>query len=192
MSDQPTKQGPSLNASIEEVQGVFPSEATMEAAIGELTLAGFNRAAFSMPQTNPASADATPEAGAGTPITDTDIRQTRTMGTSMAGTVGAFAAAGAVVATGGLAAVAVAAAAAVGAGSALAANAVGNAADASQASDRAEAAATGRLVLSVHAPDAEKQATAERIMRAAGATQVAAVERTGGSVAGVDSSGWTG
>ena len=191
MSDQP-KAGPSLNASVQEVQGVFPSEAAMEAAIGQLTLAGFDRAALSLPQTQPKAGEATPEMGAAAPITDTDVRQARTMGTSMAATIGAFAAAGAVVATGGAAAVAAAAAAAIGAGTALTANAAGNAADAVQAQGRADAAEAGTLVLSVAAPDAAKQAEAERIMRAAGATQVAAVERTAGDLGGVDSSSWTG
>jgi hypothetical protein len=193
MSDtSQTKSGPSLNPSVQEVQGVFPNEAAMEAAIAQLTLAGFDRAAFSLPQTRPKAGEATPEMGAETPITDTDMRQARTMGTSIAATVGAFAAAGAVVATGGAAAVAAAAAAAVGAGSALTANAAGNAADTIQAEDRADAAAAGRLVLSVAAPDAAQQTTAERIMREAGATKVAAVERTAGAVSGIDSAGWTG
>ena len=124
---------PQLTPSISEVQGVFPSEAALETAMSGLTLAGFDRAAFSLPHTQPASGSATPEQGADTPITDTDVRQTRTMGTSMAGTIGAFAAAGAtMVATGGAAGLAMAAvaAAAIGAGSALAANAAGNAAGA--------------------------------------------------------------
>ncbi len=187
-----TKPGPSLNASVREVQGVFPSAATMEAAISQLTLAGFDRAAFSLPRTQPKASEATPEKGADTPVTDTDVRQARTMGTSMAATIGAFAAAGAVAATGGAAGVAAAAAAAVGAGSGLTANAAGKAADAVQAEDRADAAAAGRLVLSVAAPDAAQQTRAERIMNEAGATKVAAVERTGGAVSGIDSAGWTG
>jgi hypothetical protein len=186
------KAGPTLNPSVQEVQGVFPSEAAMEAAIAKLTLSGFDRAALSLPQTKPAPGAATPEQGADAPMTDADIRQTRTMGTSMAGTIGAFAAAGAVVATGGAAAVAAVAAAAVGAGAALTANAAGNAADAVQTEGRAEAAAARTLVLSVAAPDAAKQSLAEQIMRDAGATKVAAIERTGATVSGIDSTGWTG
>jgi len=187
-----TKPGPILNPGVQEVQGVFPSEAAMETAMSHLTLAGFDRAALSLPQTRPDPGMATPEQGAEAPVTDTDMRQTRTMGTSMAGTIGAFAAAGAVVATGGAAAVAAVAAAAVGAGAALTANAAGNAADAAQTESRAEAAAAGTLVLSVAAPDAAKQSLAEQIMRSAGATKVAAVERHAGVVTGIDSAGWTG
>jgi hypothetical protein len=164
----------------------------LEAAIAKLTLSGFDRAALSLPHTQPTPGTATPEQGADAPMTDADMRQTRTMGTSMAGAIGAFAAAGAVVATGGAAAVAAVAAAAVGAGAALTANAAGNAADAVQTEDRAEAAAAGTLVLSVAAPDAAAQSLAERIMRDAGATKVAAVERVGAVVSGIDSAGWTG
>jgi hypothetical protein len=186
------KPGPALNPSVQEVQGVFPSEAAMETAIAQLALAGFDRAAFSMPQTRPLDSQATPEQGATTPLTDTDVRQARTMGTSMAGTIGAFAAAGAVVATGGAAAVAAVAAVAVGAGSALAAEAVGGAADKAQAESRAEAAAAGTLVLSVAAPDSAHQRLAERLMREAGATKVAAIQRMAGALTGIDSSSWTG
>jgi len=187
-----TKPGPTLNPGVQEVQGVFPSEAAMEAAMSKLTLAGFDRAALSLPHTRPAPGMATPELGADAPVTDTDMRQARTMGTSMAGTIGAFAAAGAVVATGGAAAVAAVAAVAVGAGAALTANAAGNAADAAQSESRAEAAAAGTLVLSVAAPDAAKQSLAEQIMRSAGATKVAAIERNTGALTGIDSTGWTG
>ena len=193
MPDQiDAKAGPTLNPTIQEVQGVFPSEATMEAAIAQLTMAGFDRAALSWPTTHPTAGTATPEMGAATPVTDTDVRQTRTMGTSMAGTIGAFAAAGAVVATGGAAAVAAVAAAAIGAGAALTANAAGNVADSVQTENREEAAAAGTLVLSVATPDPAQQASAEHIMRAAGATKVAAVTREGGTVSGIDSTGWTG
>ena len=113
----------------------------MEAAIAQLTMAGFDRAALSLPQTHVAAGQATPELGADAPLTDTDVRQARTMGTSMAGSIGALAAAGAVIATGGAAAVAAAAAAAIGAGAALTANAAGNAADKVQADDRTDRAA---------------------------------------------------
>ena len=188
----PSKAGPALNPTIQEVRGVFPSDAAMQEAISQLTLAGFDHAAFSLPQAQPAAAQATPEQGAATPLTDTDVRQARTMGTSMAGTVGAFAAAGIVVATGGAAAVAAAAAAAIGAGSALTASAVGNAADGAQSAGREQAAAAGQLVLSVQAPQAEQQAVAERIMNAAGAVKVQAIAREGAAVAGLDSAGWTG
>ena len=191
MSDLPvSKPGPALSDSVDEVQGVFPSDAAMQKAIGELTLAGFDRAALSLPTGATHGLGATPTEGAADPMTDTDVRQARTMGTSMAGTIGAFAAAGATIATGGAAGVAIAAAAAIGAGSALAVNAAGNAVDAAQTDGRNEAASAGRLVLAVHAPDAVLREKAATILQAAGATEVGSVTRASG--AGVDSTGWTG
>jgi hypothetical protein len=183
MSDKTNgKPGPTINPSIQEVQGVFPSDAALQDAIAKLTLAGFDRAAISLPVTRPPAGQATPEQDASPPVTDTDVRQARTMGTSMAGTIGALVAAGAVAATGGGAAVAAVAAAAVGAGSALTANAVGTAADKVQSSSREEDAAAGRLVLSVYTPDVGQQAAAVQVMRDAGASKVAAVERMGQSL----------
>ena len=192
MSDQIGKEGPVLPEAVQEVQGVFPSDAALQDAIAKLTLAGFDRADLSLPATNPAAGMATPEQGAAAPNTETDVRQMRTMGTSMAGTIGAFAAAGATIATGGAAGVAIAAAAAVGGGSALAAAASGNAASNVQAEERNEAAASSRLVLAVHAATAEKQGEAERIMRVTGATEVATVQRASGVVTEIASSSWTG
>ena len=191
MSDT-TKDGPTLGQTASEVQGVFPSNDAMQDAISKLTLAGFDRADFSLPTTQPEPGHATPNDGASDPMTDVDMRQARTLGTSMAGYVGAFAAAGATIATGGAAGVAIAAAAAVGIGSAAAANAAGTAAKDSQADDRDAAAAAGHLVLAVRATDDASRTKAEQVMRESGATQVAAVERAGTAVSGVDSSGWTG
>ena len=193
MSDDWGKAGPSIPDSVEEVQGIFPSDAALQDALGRLRMVGFDHADLSLPTTNPAASQATPNQGAADPLTEDDTRQARTLGTSMAGTIGAFAAAGATVATGGAAGVVIAAAAAVGAGSALAANAIGTAAKTSQEETRDEAASAGQLVLAVHAPSPEKRATAERIMKEAGATSVASVQRDNGAVgAAVDSTGWTG
>ena len=194
MSEQTSgKPGPVVTGAVQEVQGVFPSDAALQDAVSKLTLAGFDHADLSLPATHPPAGQATPDLGAGDVLTDTDIRQTRTMGTSMAGTAGAFAAAGATIATGGAAAVAVAAAAAIGAGSALAANAIGNAADKVTHDERDSAAAAGELVLAVHAATPEKQARATQIMQDAGAAKVATVTRgSAPQPAGIDSTGWTG
>ena len=192
MSDETSKHGPALAATIEEVQGIFPTDAALQDALGRLRMVGFDHADLSLPVTNPAASAATPNQGAADPLTEDDTRQARTLGTSMAGTIGAFAAAGATVATGGAAAVVIAAAVAVGAGSALAANAAGTVAKQSVEDTRNEAAAAGQLILAVHAPTPEKRETAERIMREAGATSVASVERDGAASAEIDSTGWTG
>ena len=192
MSDQIGKEGPVLPETVQEVQGIFPSDAALQDAIAKLTLAGFDRADFSLPATNPPPGLATPNQGASDPNTETDMRQMRTMGTSMAGTIGAFAAAGATIATGGAAGVAIAAAAAIGAGSALAANASSNAANTVQTDERNEAAAAGQLVLAVHVTSAERSGLAERLLRESGATDVAPVTRAHGVMKEVDSTGWTG
>ncbi|WP_158743729.1 hypothetical protein [Acidisphaera sp. L21] len=193
MSEQTaSKAGPTMAESVEEVQGIFPSDAAMQDAIAKLTLAGFDRADLSLPATHTTPGHATPNQGAADPMTDTDVRQARTMGTSMAGAVGAMAAAGATIATGGAAGLAIAAAAAVGAGSALAANAAGTAAKVTQEEGRDEAAAAGELVLAVHAATPEKRADAERIMQASGASKVASVSRVAAAAPGMDSSAWTG
>ncbi len=186
-----SKPGPVMSESVEEVQGIFPSDAAMQDAISKLTLAGFDRADFSLPVTRPAAGQATPEQGAADPMTDVDMRQARTMGTSMAATIGAVAAAGATIATGGAAGAVIAVAAAVGAGSGYAASSLGTAVKDNQEADREVAANAGELVLAVHAATAEKQADATRIMQMAGASKVAAVARTT-APAGVDSTGWTG
>lgn len=192
MSDT-IKAGPAISETVSEVQGVFPTDAAMQGAAAQLTLAGFDHADFSLPATFGDSGNATPNDGAGDPLMDDDMRQARTLGTSMAGYAGAVAAAGATIATGGAAGLAIAAAAAVSAGTAIAANAAGTAVKDGKAADRDEAAAAGLLVLAVHTLDAGKRADAERIMRAAGATQVQAIERAGNAVSdGVSSTGWTG
>lgn len=183
------KAGPVVNDTVEEVQGIFPSDAALQEALSKLTMAGFDRADFSLPETRPAPGHATPEGAAANPDTDVDNRQMRTMHASMAGSAAAMAAAGIVIATGGAAAPAVAAAAAAGAAGGLGANAASTAADRAQHDEREQAARDGRLVLSVHAADPARRQQAEALMREAGATRVEAVRRTG---SGVSSASWTG
>ena len=108
------KSGPAVADDVSEVQGLFPSNATLEDAILRLTGDGFDRADISIPDVSPTRAEATPEQGAANPNTDVDDQQSRTLHTGLAASVGALAAAGAVVATGGLAAPAIAAAVAGG------------------------------------------------------------------------------
>jgi isopropylmalate/homocitrate/citramalate synthase len=173
------EQAPTLNESIQEVQGIFPSDAALQDAVGRLTRAGFDRAAISLPAANPPAAEATPSAGAENPVTEDDTRQARTLGSSMAATAGAMVGAGVVVATGGAAVAAVAAAAGLGL---VAGGAAHTAAPTVQDDARDAAAAAGELVLSAtaHDPDAVLKATAA--MQAAGATRVATVSRTGGAL----------
>ena len=174
--------GPVITESVQEVQGIFPSDAALQDAIAQLTLVGFDRADFSLPIAAPTVAQATPEAGAETPNTEADNIQMRTMHTSMAASVGAIAAAGITIATGGLAVAAVGAAVAAGAGAGLLANAASSAASHVQHEDRETAAAQGQLVLSVRAPNAAKADAAMDVMRRAGASRVEQVIRDQGRV----------
>ncbi len=195
MSEQSDKQGPADGRSVQEVQGVFPSDAAMEDAIAKLTLAGFDRADFSLPVTSPAERRR-PARGGATPMTDTDLRQARTMGTGMAGTIGAFAAAGATIATGGVAGVAIAAAAAVGVGSGLAANAIGTAAKTAQVDDHeAEARAGGwccRFMLRRRRSKRRPSRSCERRVQPRGCGQRAPASRCRDQFGGLDGLNGTG
>lgn len=185
---------PSIPDTTYEVQGVFPSDKTLQDAIAQLTLIGYDRSDLSLPQVDPPPSEATPDQAAENPTTDQDKRQLRTLGAGMAGFIGAAAAAGAAVATGGVAIPAIAAAAAVGGGAAVAAAEVGGvAADSQQVSERDRLGREGRLVLAVRIKEAGKGPEVEGIMQRAGATRVVPVTRADEAVTGgVDASGWTG
>ena len=188
-----TKAGPGLSETVQEVQGRFPTDAAMQDALARLTLAGYDRADFSLPDDQKSSLTNTPNEGAENPTDAIDKAQLRTMGTSMAGYAGAAAVAGATLATGGAAGLAVAAAAAVGIGSGLAANAAGQAVDASDVADRDAKGAAGHLILAVRTRSDAKAAEVSEIMRQAGAADVRPVSR-GDEVltSGVSSASWTG
>lgn len=187
------KAGPEQAATIREVQGVFPDDATMQGALSQLTLAGYDRADFSLPEEQDANQVATPNESAEPATDDTDKRQLRTMGASMAGYAGAVAAAGATLATGGAAGLAVAAAAAVGIGTGAAANATGQAADAAQVEARNQRGREGRLILAVRTTTPEQVEQVKGLMQQAGATKAEAVTRADQTLtAGVSSASWTG
>lgn len=194
----PVKAGPAITADVYEVQAAFPNEAALQEAIALLSQARFDRADLSLPAAAPVAATATPDQGAALPTTDTDLRQARTLGTSMAGTIGAFAAAGATIATGGAAGVVIAAAAAVGAVAAGSAHAIGEAAEGNVTQQREAAAGRGELLLSARVTTPERRALAEQLMQQAGGRAVSNVTRdaSGGSheegASGVSSASWTG
>ncbi len=191
MTDQ--KQGPALKQTVHEVQGHFRTDAELQDALSQLTLAGYDRADFSLPDDQPNSRAATPNESAGNPTDAIDKAQLRTMGTSMAGYAGAAAVAGATLATGGAAGLAVAAAAAVGIGSGLAANAAGQAADDAGVEARDQQGAAGQLILAVRTTSEVEAVEVTAIMRAAHATEVAAVSRGSDILTGgVSAASWTG
>ncbi len=187
------KPGPALNESVQEVQGHFPNDAAMQEALSRLTLAGYDRADFSLPEEQPAGTHTTPNEGAENPTDDIDKTQLRTMGTSMAGYAGAAAVAGATIATGGAAGVAALAAAAIGVGTAAAANAAGQLADQASVDNRNQRGAEGTLVLAVRTRSAEQAEQVMQLMREAGAGSVAPVTRSDDVMTrGVSAASWTG
>ena len=193
MSDTAGKAGPTLQQTVSEVQGRFPTDDAMQDALGRLTIAGYDRADFSLPDDQADTASSTPTEGAENPIDHIDQVQMRTMGTGMAGYAGAVAAAGATLATGGAAAVAIAAAAAVGAGSALVANAAGHTADKLAIDERNRKGAEGRLILAVRTRSEAQVAEVTNLMQQSGATAVEAISREAEMLTrGVSAASWTG
>jgi len=187
------KAGPEHQATVQEVQGTFPDDATMQDALSQLTLVGYDRADFSLPEEQPAGVAATPNEGADPATDDADRRQLRTLGTSMAGYAGAVAVAGATLATGGAAGLAVAAAAAVGAGTATAANSAGRAADTAQVEERNKRGREGRLILAVRTTTPEQVNQVMELMQKSGASKTTPVERADQALtAGITSASWTG
>ena len=181
-SDQTHLSSPTLSEAIQEVQGIFPSNAALQDAVGRLTRSGFDRAAISLPDASPDADDATPSAGAQNPDTEDDTRQSRTLQSSMAATAAGMVGAGVTIATGGAALVAVAAAAGLGIAAGGAVSAAHSAMDDNQGRERDAAAAAGQLVLSATANDPDAVMKATMAMQAAGATQVRTVTRTGGAL----------
>jgi hypothetical protein len=153
-----------------EVRATFASSDQMQDAVSRLSLSGFDRADLSLPSPALVQGAETPEDGAKPASTEADARQARTMGASTAASAAALAAAGITVATGGAAAPAVAAAVVAGGAAGGSVFAVHGAADRMEQHDRDARAASGELVLAVHATTNEKLSEAEMIVRAAGAT----------------------
>ena len=176
-----------------ELQGFFPDNGTLTAALERLQNVGFRRGDLSPPKEHPHWGEQ-PETDARSGLVkDEDSAQLRTLGTGMAGYAGAAAVAGVTIATGGAAALAVAAAAAAGAGSAAAATVAGRTVEASIKTQYNQLASEGRLVLGVRTASTEEVERATQIMLAAGSIGVvpvyAAKEAT---TAGIASASWTG
>lgn len=182
--------GPALNASAQEIQARFHDDAALQGAIEQLGLAGYDRTDLSLPEDQLAS-------GLGAHSDNVDSQQLRTMGSSMAGTVAAFALAGATIATGGAAGVAALGAAAIGAGTTAAASAAGAALE--DSADKAdtvqcdEQGAEGTLLLGVRTRGEGQVQQVTTILHAAGATEVRPVSQSDAALtAGISSASWTG
>ena len=194
MTDNSTEQNndSTLAHSVQEVQGHFPDNATLEDALGRLTIAGYDRADFSLPDEQEAVMP-TPNETAENPTDNIDQAQLRTMGTGMAGFAGAAAAGGAIIATGGAAAVAAAAAALAGAGSAGIAGATGVAVDRNETAKHDKRGAEGTLILAVRATSPEEVEEITFLMQQSGGTDMRSINAGEEMLtAGVSSASWTG
>jgi hypothetical protein len=145
-------------ATIREAVAVFDEPAHLEDAMSDLQSNGVDRADLSMlagpSATHPAERASSVEA----PVSDTDLRQGRVLGTSLAATIAGFAAAGITVATGGVSAAAIVATAAAAGGVALASTLVGRqVAEDQEAFLDAQLAAGGVLLwVRIRSADVEK------------------------------------
>ena len=189
------KEGPAQSGTVQEVQGWFLDNDTLQAAIAELALKRYDRTDFSLPEdripTRPA--DSLGDDDAEAPETPIDHQQFRTMGTGMASYAGAVIAAGIVVATGGAAALAAGVAAAAGLGAAAVSEGLGKAAYQSHVDEYNRHGAAGTLVLAVHVTTQAQADEVTRIMRENGASKTKLVTHAGEALtAGINASLWTG
>jgi len=164
------KEGPAIGT-LHEVRATFSNPEAMQDAVTRLEMSGFDRADLSLPDT---AAHSDTDMAARPVDTEEDARQARTLHTSGAAAAVGMAAAGIVIATGGAAAPAVAAAVLGGGLAGGAAYGISSVANQGEQVDRERQAATGTLVLSVRAPNAERRAEALSILRAAGGTEMEA------------------
>ena len=155
------------------VFALMPTSAILNEAIKRLELAGFDRADISLPELDPPAERATPDDGAKAPDTGAEAQQSRTMHASTGAAIGAM-----VAGTAAAAATAGAAAAVAGAaiGGALVvggiAHTISRGASEAEQEDRDRKAAAGKLVLSVRAPTAEREARAAEVLQQVGATRL--------------------
>jgi hypothetical protein len=159
-------------ASAPQVCGSFHGKEALQEALSKLEGSLFQRADLSVRV--PGREDPSAYASAENPVREDDARNLRQLGVGLGAYVAAAAAAGVTVATGGAALPAVAAAAAAGGAAVAAGEAVGHTAapNAETSHQRAAEHDEDGAILMVHADTAEKQAKAEEILRASGATRV--------------------
>lgn len=166
----------------DEVVGLFRSTESVEAAISALAGAGWDRSELSLlgqksafdpqPPIGGESAEQAaddPHAKRAPVVSDPDIRQGRTLATSMASVAAAFLAAGATAMTGGSALLAIIGAAAAGGGAAAAVNALGQWAGSNRAEFLEEQVKRGGIVLWVMLRHPDEESKAREILTQHGA-----------------------
>lgn len=170
---------------VREAVGAFRTPEALETAVTELASAGWDKSEMSLLAQEgmlqpglPAhghdmhrAADE-PELPRSPVVEEADIRQGRTLATSMAAVIAAFAASGATILTGGGALAAAIGAAAAGGGAAAAVNTIGRWVSGSRSDFLREQVDQGGILLwvTVHGPEQERSAA--EILRRCGATDV--------------------
>jgi hypothetical protein len=161
-------------ATVREAVAVFDDPDRLENAMSDLQSNGIDRSNLSLlahpslaerlPARSQDVADdpATPRESA---VTDTDIRQGRVLGTSLAATIAALAAAGITVATGGIAAATVAAAAAAAGGVGVVGALLGRRLGEDQEAFLDAQLARGGVLLWVRTPDADAERRTLGVLR---------------------------
>jgi len=171
--------------SLREVAAVFSSAEQLETALNELAGNGWDRADMSLlAQEHVFSNDVSdlvqdsrrtaddPNAPRGSVVSDSDVRQGRTLATSLAGVVAALVASGATILTGGGALAAVAGAAVAGGGASVLANAVGRKARGNREDFLHEQVERGGIVLWVALRDPSREGLAREILARCGARDI--------------------
>ncbi len=172
-----------------EVVGLFRSRESLEAAISALTSAGWDRSELSLlgqqgvfdpePPIGRESAEQAaddPQTSRAPVVSEPDVRQGRTLATSLASVAAAFIAAGATVASGGTALVAIIGAAAAGGGAAAAVEALGQWAGKNRAHFLHEQIKRGGIMMWVMLRSPEQEAKARDILMRHGAEIIHAHE----------------
>jgi len=158
------------SATAPQVCGEFHDKERLDEAMSRLEGSLFQRADLSL--RIPGQEDSRPNTTSEEPMREDDARNLRQLGVGLGSYAAATAAAGAVIATGGAALPAVAAAAAAAGGAAVVGEGIGQAAAPEGENTAHQAAEIGGAVLMVHADTPEKQAKAEELLQACGATRV--------------------
>jgi hypothetical protein len=158
-----------------EIVALFLTPDALEGAINDLSSAGWDRSEMSLltqksvlmpdpPQETSRQAAVEPAEGKSAVVSDSDVRQGRTLATSLAGVIAAFAATGATILTGGTALAAVAGAAVAGGGAAAAVNAIGQWADKSRSQFLQDQVERGGILLWLTPRDPEQEHLAHDIL----------------------------
>jgi hypothetical protein len=148
---------------LREAVAVFDDPQQLESAVSALQSSGVDRAYLSFVARELPTETRDRSASRESVVSDTDIRQERVLGTGLAATIAAFAAAGFAVATGGVAIGAIAAVAAAG-GVGAASTLVGRKLATADEASLDEQLARGGVLLCVRTPDADTEQRALEVL----------------------------